>query len=68
MVSSLQLLCGQVYESRDNRPGAGDCYKEAVRTDLTCIKAMTSLTSPQMLTLEDEGDLVHRVGQSCLSW
>ena len=45
MVSSLQLLRGQLYESRDKRPGAGDCYKEAVRTDLTCVKAMTSLTS-----------------------
>ena len=37
MVSSLQLLRGQVCESRDNRPGAGDCYKEAVRTDLICV-------------------------------
>ena len=58
MVSSLQLLRGQVYESRDNRPGAADCYKEAVRTDLTCVEAMTSLTSHQMLTLEEERDLV----------
>ena len=58
MVSSLQLLRGQVYESRDNRPGASDCYKEAVRTDLTCVEAMTSLTSHQMLTLEEERDLV----------
>ena len=56
MVSSLQLLRGQVYESRDNRPGAADCYKEAVRTDLTCVEAMTSLTSHQMLTLEEERD------------
>ena len=39
MVSGLQLLRGQVYESRD---------KEAVRTDLTCVEAMTS---HQMLTL-----------------
>ena len=58
MVSSLQLLRGQVYESRDNRPGAADCYKEAVRTDLTCVEAMTSLTSHQMLSLEEERDLV----------
>ena len=42
MVSSLQLLRGQVYESRDT---------EAVRTDLTCVEAMTS---HQMLTLEKE--------------
>ena len=56
--SSLQLLGGQVYESRDNRPRAADCYKEAVRTDLTCVEAMTSLTSHQMLTLEEERDLV----------
>ena len=41
MVSSLQLPRGQVYESRD---------KEAVRTDLTCVEAMTS---HQMLTLEE---------------
>ena len=38
-----------MYESRD---------KEAVRTDLTCVEAMTSLTSDQMLTLQDETDLV----------
>ena len=43
---------------RDNRPGAVDCYKEAVRIDLTCVEAMTSLTSHQMLTLEEERDLV----------
>ena len=47
-----------MYESRDNRPGAADCYKEAVRTDLTCEEAMTSLTSHQMLTMEEERDLV----------
>ena len=47
-----------MYESRDNRPGAADCYKEAVRTDLTCVEAMTSLTSHQMLALEEERDLV----------
>ena len=47
-----------MYESRDNRPGTGDCYKEAVRTDLTCVEAMTSLTSHQMLTLEEEMYLV----------
>ena len=28
MVSNLQLLRGQVYESRDNRPGTADCYKD----------------------------------------
>ena len=39
MLSSLQLLQGQVYESRD---------KEAVRTDLTCVEAMTSLTPQQL--------------------
>ena len=61
MVSSLQLLRGQVYESRDNRPGAAVCYKEAVRTDLTCVEAMTSLTSHQMLTLDEERDLVQKL-------
>ena len=39
MVNSLQLLRGQVYESWD---------KEAVRTDLTCVEAMTSLTPQQL--------------------
>ena len=29
-----------------------------MRTDLTCVKAMTLLTSHQMLTLEEERDLV----------
>ena len=60
MVSSLQLLRGQVYESRDNRPGAAACYTEAVGTDLTCVEAMTSLTSHQMLSLEEERDLKER--------
>ena len=41
-----------MYESRANRPGPADCYKEAVRPDLT------SLTSHQMLTLKEERDLV----------
>ena len=39
MVSSLQLPRGKVYESRDNRSGLADCYKEAMRTDLTCVEA-----------------------------
>ena len=47
MVISLKQLRGQVYESRDNRPGAADCYKEAVRTDLTCVEAMTPASQTQ---------------------
>ena len=65
--SSLQLLGGQVYESRDNRPGAADCYKEVVSTDLTCVKAMTLLTSHQMLTLEEERDLMQSLALLCSS-
>ena len=45
-----------MYESRDSRPRAADCFKEALSTDLTCVEAMTS---HQMLTLEEERDLVH---------
>ena len=30
-----------------------ECYKEAVWADLTCIRAVTSLTSHQMLTLDE---------------
>ena len=55
-LSSLYLLKG--LEVRDDRQGAADCYRLAVKTDLTCAEAMTTLTSHQMLSLEEERHLV----------
>ena len=64
MISNLYLLKGQIYEGRDNRQAAAECYKVAVRTDLTCVEAMTALTSHQMLSLDEERDLVSGLAQS----
>ena len=55
MVSSLQLPRGKVYESRDNRSGAADCYKEAVMTDLTFVEARPHVAL--LVELEKTSDL-----------
>ena len=65
MISNLYLLKGQmqIYENRD-RHAAAECNNMEVRTDLTCVKAMTALTSHQMLSLDEERDLVSGLAQS----
>ena len=58
LVSSLYLLKGQVCEGSENREEATESYKTAVRSDVTCVAAMTALSSHQMLSLEQERQLV----------
>ena len=64
LVSSLYLLKGQVYESSENREDATESYKMAVRRDVTCVSAMTALSSHQMLSLEEERELVRSLQTS----
>ena len=58
LVSSLYLLKGQVCEGSENREEATESYKTAVTSDVTCVAAMTALSSHQMLSLEQERQLV----------
>ena len=58
LVSSLYLLKGQVYEQSENREEATEAYKIAVRRDVTSVAAMMALSSHQMLSVEQERDLV----------
>jgi len=64
MLSNLHLLKGQILESRDNRLGASESYKMAVKSDQTCVEAMTLLTSHQMLCLDEERELVNDISRS----
>ena len=63
MISNFYLLKGQIYENRD-RHAAAECNNMEVRTDITCVEAMTALTSHQMLSLDEERDLVSGLAQS----
>ena len=43
------------WDSWDNRPEVVECYKDALRAELTCgcVEAVTSPTSHEMLTLDE---------------
>ena len=61
MISNLYLLKGQILEARDIRESAAVSYSEALKVDLTCVAALSSLTQHQMLTQEEESKLIQTV-------
>ncbi|GFW36350.1 cell division cycle protein 16 homolog [Trichonephila clavipes] len=58
VASAILLLKGQIYEAMDNRGLATDCFKESLRHDVYCYDAFDSLVQHQMLTKEEELDLM----------
>ncbi|GIY75333.1 cell division cycle protein 16 homolog [Caerostris extrusa] len=58
IASAILLLKGQIYEAMDNRGIATDCFKQSLQHDVYCYDAFDSLVQHQMLTKEEELDLM----------
>ncbi|KAL5004197.1 hypothetical protein ScPMuIL_017653 [Solemya velum] len=56
---SIHLLRGKIYESMDNRNLAMDCFREALREDVYCYEAFDLLVSHNMLSSQEEQDLIN---------
>eukprot|EP00090_Calanus_glacialis_P007311 TRINITY_DN15756_c0_g1_i1.p1 TRINITY_DN15756_c0_g1~~TRINITY_DN15756_c0_g1_i1.p1 ORF type:complete len:616 (-),score=231.15 TRINITY_DN15756_c0_g1_i1:943-2790(-) len=58
-VSSIYLLKGYILEALDNRPMAAEAFQAALRADVFCQEAFEALVGHQMLTAEEERELLH---------
>lgn len=56
--SSMSLLKGQIFEALENRIQAAECYRQALFEDVHCYEAFDLLVKHQMLTAEEEKDLL----------
>ncbi|XP_037087868.1 cell division cycle protein 16 homolog [Pollicipes pollicipes] len=54
----LLLLKGRVHEALENRPVAAQCYRAALMADVLCHEAFDALLGHQMLTLDEERQLM----------
>ncbi|XP_021915028.1 cell division cycle protein 16 homolog [Zootermopsis nevadensis] len=68
LTSSILFLKGQVYEAMDNRGLAADCYKQALRCDVHCYEAFEALVQHQMLSAQEEQELLESLplSQQCV--
>lgn len=57
-LGAIFLLKGKLYECSDNRQMAQACFKEALKHDIFCFEAFTSLTRHHMLTIDEENLLL----------
>jgi len=57
-VCSLLVLKGHILEALDNRPAASDAFQAALRQDVFCYEAFEALVQHQMLSAEEEADLL----------
>nr|XP_042909728.1 cell division cycle protein 16 homolog isoform X3 [Parasteatoda tepidariorum] len=57
--SAILLLKGQIYEAMDNRNLASECFKDALQLDVFCYDAFDSLVQHQMLTKDEEIELMN---------
>ncbi|XP_052785133.1 cell division cycle protein 16 homolog isoform X1 [Mya arenaria] len=58
MQSSINMLRGEIYEAMDNRALAQECYWEALRQDVYCYDAFNLLVNHQMLSAQEEKELL----------
>jgi len=58
-ISSIYLLKGYILEALDNRPMAADAFQSALRADVFCQEAFEALVGHQMLTADEERELLH---------
>jgi len=57
-VSSIYLLKGYIYEALDNREKAAEAFQAALKADVFCHEAFEALVGHQMLTTEEERELL----------
>jgi anaphase-promoting complex subunit 6 len=58
ILGSIYLLKGRILEALDNRALASEAFKEALRVDAYCIEAFRALISHEILTAEEERELL----------
>ncbi|KAJ4431999.1 hypothetical protein ANN_20613 [Periplaneta americana] len=68
LTSSVLFLKGRVYEAMDNRGLAADCYKQALCCDVHCYEAFEALVQHQMLSAQEENELLESlpISQQCV--
>ncbi|XP_057371706.1 cell division cycle protein 16 homolog isoform X1 [Daphnia carinata] len=68
--SSMYLLRGKVHEAMDNRIPAIEDYKMALKLDVYCSEAFEMLVHHEMLTPEEENDLLEHLpfDEQCTSY
>ncbi|KAG8201646.1 hypothetical protein JTE90_012713 [Oedothorax gibbosus] len=58
IASAILFLKGEIYEAMDNRGLASECFREALHRDVYCYEAFDSIVQHQMLSKEEEVQLV----------
>jgi len=58
ILGSIYLLKGRILEALDNRALASEAFKEALRVDAYCIEAFRALISHEILTAEEEREIL----------
>ncbi len=61
ILGSIYLLKGRILEALDNRALASEAFKEALRVDAYCIEAFRALISHEILTAEEERELLSAI-------
>merc|ERR1719309_484199 len=64
LLSSLYCLKGQILECIENRELAAESYKLAVQTDAFCYEAFQALIDHQMLTADEEKNLINSINDN----
>lgn len=65
--AAIMLLKGRIYEALDNLGMAADCYRQSLQLDVNCYEAFEALIQHQMLTANEEMELLDSllVNQQC---
>jgi hypothetical protein len=58
ILGSLYLLRGRILEALDNRVLAAEAFKEALRMDAFCMEAFKALVSHEILSADEEKELL----------
>ena len=77
ILGSIYLLKGRILEATDNRALASEAFKEAVRVDAYCLEAFRALIKHEILTADEEKELLASIpisaqsdssGNNCNVW
>jgi hypothetical protein len=58
ILGSIYLLKGRILEALDNRALASEAFKEALRVDAYCLEAFRALITHEILTADEEKELL----------
>ena len=67
ILGSIYLLKGRILEALDNRALASEAFKEALRVDAYCLEAFRALIKHEILTADEEKELLASIPISAQS-